>query len=123
MKETFNDLESAREFAETLYTNEKNYVEFLKKGDCIEVHWVEMKTYTTFDGKEFVDERWTTQAGELLLIQDLTPDHSKNIIRMMLRREREAQEYFENLAEILGNYVDSLEDVKAMEPDSSRILH
>ena len=123
MKKKFTDLESAREFAKTLRPNEENYVEFSKTDDGVEVRWVEIKTYIALDGMEFPDERWTTKEGEMLLIQDLTPDHAKNVIRMMLRQERNSREYLEYLAEILNNCAESIEDTKEVDPGSDHILH
>jgi rhamnose utilization protein RhaD (predicted bifunctional aldolase and dehydrogenase) len=123
MKKTFTDLVSAREFAKTLYPDEKNYVEFSTTDNCIEVRWIEIKTYIAFDGMEFPDELWTTKEGEMLLIQDLTSDHARNIIRMMLRQERNLREYFEHLAESLKNCAESVENSEELDPDSNHTLH
>lgn len=59
--------------------------------DVITVEWQEHKTYIAQDGKEFFDEIWTTNEGDMIQVQDLSPEHARNIIRMMLRNEREAK--------------------------------
>jgi hypothetical protein len=81
------------------------------------VGWVPKKQYTTHDGKEFTDEVWMTEHGELIVVQDLTPDHAKNIIRMVLRNE---QTRYRNL-EQLEAAIDSA--IVAADTDTPPVLH
>jgi hypothetical protein len=84
----FTDPDEAIEFVKLLQDN--NTVDVLKTVDgAFRINWVENKKYTTHDGKEFIDEVWTKEDGTMIACQDLELDHAKNIIRMILRQERE----------------------------------
>lgn len=48
------------------------------------------------DKQEPADETWITEAGERILVGDLTEDHAKNILRMILKDERQRRDFFEN---------------------------
>lgn len=79
------------------------------------VEWQEYKSYTSFaDGKEYPDELWRTEDGRLLLVQDIEPEHCRNILRMMLRQERLAEaklnNLFQSLVESLGVEEDEMSD-------------
>lgn len=65
------------------------------------VEWQEHKFYTSLDGKEYHDEVWRTKDDRLILVQDLTEDHCRNILRMILRQEREADDSGEQLRQQL----------------------
>lgn len=58
------------------------------------------KMYKAQDGKEYRDEAWLTADGRLIQIQDLTEEHAKNILRRVIRDQREAQRMVE--AAMLG---------------------
>jgi len=51
------------------------------------VQWQEHKTYISQDGKVFPEEIWFTEAGEMLQVQDISVEHCRNIIRMIIRNE------------------------------------
>lgn len=75
------------------------------------VQWLERKMYTAQDGKEYPDEVWMTIDGEMKLIQDLEPEHARNIIRMMLRNERErAQEFKDLFARVAAQIAEDLDE-------------
>ena len=99
MKKEFKDKASAEEFYQKL-RNENKY-EFdaylLPNGAGYGLQWIESKTYVSHDGKEYPDEAWLTEAGELILVQDLSEAHAKNIIRMMIRKDRAAYEMIADL--------------------------
>jgi hypothetical protein len=80
------------------------------------VGWVPKKQYTTHDGKEFTDEVWMTEHGELIVVQDLTPDHAKNIVRMILRNEQNNHRQMEHLQTILDSTI-------AADTDTPPVLH
>ena len=40
------------------------------------------------------DEIWTTEDGTKIPVANLSEDHAKNILRMILRSERERREFF-----------------------------
>lgn len=54
------------------------------------VKWQEHKTYVAVDGIEYPDEIWVTKDDQLLQIQDIEPEHCRNILRMILRNGRES---------------------------------
>lgn len=84
----FIDPDLAIEFVQSLQEN--NTVDVAKMADeTFKITWIENKKYTTYDGKEFVDEVWTKEDGTMIVCQDLELDHAKNIIRMILRQNRE----------------------------------
>lgn len=40
------------------------------------------------------DETWVTEDGTEILVGDLTEDHAKNILRMILKDQRKRNEFF-----------------------------
>ena len=90
-RQHFTTIEEAQTFVEGLYKENKWVIKASRGTDDLggyNVEWFEHKKYVAFDGKEYPDEVWTTEKGEMILIQDLTEAHAKNIIRMMLLNER-----------------------------------
>lgn len=80
--------EAAQEYMDQLIADDNT-------ADIIDLHtgiylvrWIKNKKFTTFDNKEFTDEVWTTEDGTMVLVQDLSPEHARNIIRMILRNSR-----------------------------------
>lgn len=85
---TFPKPEDALAFVKSI--QDKNYVTGVQNQDgSATVSWVPVKNYVAVDGKEYPDEAWITQKGEMFLIADLTEAHAKNILRMIIRRDRE----------------------------------
>lgn len=98
-------VEEVDEFIEPLATGEFVIdIKELPNKEGYSIEWQTHKTYTAFaDGKVYPDELWRTEDGRLLLVQDLEPEHCRNILRMILRKERETETLFANLLEsILG---------------------
>ena len=90
-KQHFTDLEEAEAFVEALYKEDKWVIKAMRGTDDqggYNVEWFEHKKYTAQDGKEYPDEVWMTEQGEMILIQDLSEAHVRNVCRMMLRNER-----------------------------------
>lgn len=107
MKVEVNTIEEASAIVDPLMAEKKWAIAVVQKEDGkFIIQWMEHKMYTALDGKEYRDEVWTTKEGDMKLIQDLEPEHAKNIIRMMLRQEREAKQHLDSLydrvAETLG---------------------
>ena len=107
MKVEVNTIEEASAIVDPLMSEKKWAIAVVQKEDGkFIIQWMEHKMYTALDGKEYRDEVWTTKEGDMKLIQDLEPEHAKNIIRMMLRQEREAKQHldslYERVAETLG---------------------
>jgi hypothetical protein len=84
----FTDPDEAMAFVKTLQEN--NCIDVVKTDDgTFRINWVENKMYTAIDGKEYVDEVWTKEDGTMIVCQDLELEHAKNIIRMIMRNDRE----------------------------------
>jgi hypothetical protein len=45
--------------------------------------------------------------GEVHLVQDLEPEHARNILRMILRQERESKDALNNLADHIAEAIES----------------
>lgn len=122
---TFEELES---FINPLMAEEKYVIDIQQLvDDTYVVNWMEHKTYTAQDGKEYPDEVWMTEDKRFLLVQDIEPEHCRNILRMILRQEREAKASLEMLTEHLvetlrqGGLVD--ENATSDEQETPRVLH
>lgn len=70
------------------------------------MQWIEQKFYTAQDGKDYRDEVWTTIEGEMKLVQDLEPEHARNVVRMILRNERERKAAMDALLERLADQIE-----------------
>jgi len=99
MKREFTDKVEAEKFFNDLRAEKKWEIDayILPEDKGYALQWIESKTYVAHDGKEYPDETWLTEAGDLMLVQDLTEAHAKNIIRMMVRKDRQAFELVQNL--------------------------
>lgn len=118
MKQEFATYEEMQAFVDTLLTEEKWVIDIRQqvKDGPFSLEWMEHKKYTTFDGVEYFDELWRTEDGTLHLIQDLSPEHARNCLRMIMRKEREYQESMDlirkNLADAIegGGFADIFGD-------------
>jgi len=122
MKKEIKSIEDTDAFVNELLAEEKYVIDIqelpLNAGWIVQ--WQEHKTYKAFDGKEFPDEVWLTEDNRLLQIQDIEPEHCRNILRMMLRKEREAKAAMENFTDHL---VDVLRNGGLMEGDMAETQH
>ena len=107
MKKEIKDNLEAQEFVNSLLQGEKYIVDVqeLKDDAGFLIQWQEHKTYISHDGKEFRDEIWLTEAGELFQIQDLSEAHCRNILRMFLRNDRETRARMDTLTDHLVEIV------------------
>jgi len=125
MKKTFINVDEAERFIKDLVSEEKYVINIQPTNDTIQLEWQEHKSYETLDGKTFPDEVWITQDNRMFLVQDLEPDHCRNILRMLLRQERMAREKMEDLAnhvsEIMAD-METLEDDTEVVP-ANTVLH
>jgi hypothetical protein len=106
---------------------EKQVVEVfeLPEGMGFEVQWIEHKSYTAQDGRTFPDEIWTTKEGEMKLVQDLEPEHLRNVLRMILRQERESRKSLEGILEqIVDEWSTKIDDEEEEpQPQPTHTLH
>lgn len=103
MKQEVKTLEELETLVRPILNSHKYVIEVQELPDTAgyKVQWQEHKTYTAQDGKVFPEEVWFNQAGEMLQIQDISPEHCRNILRMILRNERELNDSFKNLTDHL----------------------
>ena len=100
MKQVFKTQEEAEEFVNSLFAEEKYILDVyeLPVNSGYEVQWIERKNYTSFDGTVYPDEVWVTEDGDMKFIQDLEPEHARNIVRMMIREQRKEQLLMQRLS-------------------------
>lgn len=65
------------------------------------VQWEEQKYYVAQDGKSYPDEVWVTQEQEMIQIQDIEVEHLRNILRRVIRKEREYRKSVEDILDTL----------------------
>jgi hypothetical protein len=121
MRKELKTIEEAQSFVDALYKEEKYIIEVLQlAGDSgYAIQWQEHKSYTAYDGKVWPDEVWRTEDGRLLQIQDIDPEHCRNILRMMLRQEREAEARLKVLTDTLRSTMDAMKaDLQAGSEDT-----
>ena len=106
MKIVFNTIEEVRDMIDALDNSIKYIVDIqeLENDTGFEVNWQEEKMYTSIDGLVYPDEFWMTEAGDMLQIQDITPEHCRNILRMLIRNNR-------NIAESIEDFQSQITDV------------
>lgn len=105
MKKTFEagQRQLANDYIADLYAEGKWIIDWVTtESGTIEVQWIEQKTYVAHDGEVFPDEAWLTKDGELLLVQDLSAEHAKNVLRMIIRQDREKEKMVSDMFERIG---------------------
>lgn len=125
MKQDFKNKEELMVFAQPLIDEKRYVMSALPNEDgSFTLQWMEHKHYTAQDGKTFPDEVWTTKEGEMLLIQDLSPEHARNIIRLLLRNEREKQAMMEEILDkVMSEVQEDLDTEEIQEPVSENVGH
>lgn len=108
MKKIVSTYEELQAFTAPMLSNRNVCIDVRQLPEGYEIQWIELKQYTTHDGLQQLDEVWSTQDGTLHLIQDLSDDHCRNIVRMMLRQEREHVEALRNAMQDLGSRLEEV---------------
>jgi hypothetical protein len=127
MKESFQTLEAAEDFLKARVEEQKYVVSMraLPTGE-FQVEWQEHKNYVAFDGQTFPDEVWITEDQRMILVQDLEPEHARNVLRMILRQEREVRDRMEQLMTHIIEAADEMLNDSLDEDDSppdGQVLH
>jgi hypothetical protein len=125
----FTDPEEANAFIESLKAN--NTIDVLQQVDgSFRINWIENKLVKTPDGNEQIDEVWMKADGTLIVVQDLEPEHAKNIIRMILRNERERRAMESQMMEAFAEAfketmaIDGVDELGvSTAEDTPRVLH
>lgn len=90
------------------------------------IEWELHKTYVAFaDGKEYLDEVWRTEDGRVLQIQDIEPEHCRNILRMIIRQNRELLDKIDNIFESVITGDDQLDGptIEIESANTKKYLH
>ena len=103
MQKEFDSYIDAEEFVRKLFAEDKWAIaaQPTGEGEKCSVHWIERKTYVSHTGETHSDEVWVTIDNKMILVQDLEAEHARNIVRMMLRQEREAKARLAVLADLV----------------------
>lgn len=91
MKKLVTTFDEVQEILDTL-PGDKAYaidVYELDKYAGFVVNYQEQKMVVATDGSEYPDEFWMTKENNMLQVQDIPLAHLQNILRMILRKERE----------------------------------
>lgn len=124
-RKEFTDYNEVEKFVNSLVDEKKWAIDLRQntKTGAYLVCWIEHKTYTAHDGKVYHDEVWTNEAGNLTCVQDLDPEHAKNILRMLLRNEREQRAIVQAaLEQIAATEIDPQDD-DVVESAGTHTLH
>lgn len=119
-------IEEAQEFFDSLFKENKFLinVQKLPAGEGYECQWIEQKSYTAVDGKVFPDEVWITQEGDMKLVQELDPEHCRNILRLILRQERKLiEKAADELCNTMFGDLDSDQSDTSVETKCNHTLH
>jgi len=126
MKKEFSSFEEMESFAGPLLDEGCWYVVILELKDKngYSVEWHPKKFYTAQDGKTYDDEVWITESGEMKFVQDLEPEHVRNILRRILRKEREFRKSLNQLIGALAEEESMMpDDIMDIPEPQSRTLH
>ena len=104
-KQTFNTVEELKDFIKGLDNNIKYVFDVVEKDQCFELRWEPQKYYTAADGKTYPDEVWETKEGQLYQIQDMSEEHVKNCLRMIIRNNREKVEMLKTLLQHIEEHI------------------
>ncbi len=121
----FTDPDAAIRFVKELQEN--NTVDISKLADgTFRITWLENKQYISIDNKEYTDEVWTKEDGTMIACQDLDHEHAKNIIRMILRQDRESRAAEAQMYNLFQSTLDAIPGVDYSGEDGlveQRVLH
>ncbi len=103
MKKEFSNYDDLAVFAQALVDEKKWAIATmeLENGAGYAIQWIEHKYFKTHDDKEFPDEIWTTKEGQMMCVQDLEPEHARNVLRMLLRQDREKSAMMQQIMETI----------------------
>ena len=130
----FTDPDEAMEFCRTLQAD--NCIKVSQQaGGVFRVNWIANKMQKLASGEEVIDEVWTKEDGTMIVCQDLELEHAKNIIRMILRNEREQRRVQQEMMEALQQAIGQISDAQnsddedgqgwsvVTDPEINRVLH
>lgn len=124
-KQTFNTVEELKDFIKGLDGNIKYVFDVVEKDQAFELRWEQQKYYTAADGQSYPDEVWETKEGQLYQIQDMSEEHVKNCLRMIIRNHREKVEMLKTLLQHIEEHIpDDHDDQNSdVEAQTKPMLH
>jgi hypothetical protein len=128
MKTEFSSYIDMQNFVDAIDKTNKSFVITTFDGKYF-VHILDTKTYTAHDGKVYPDEIWVTVDGEAVFIQDLEPEHARNVIRRIIRENEKIAEKLDSIdqeileALIAAPRVDDSEETDLEDFGEMRVIH
>lgn len=107
---SFEKPEDAIQYAKEKHDEGMVALAFQKPDGTAIVNWAEQGTYIAQDGKSYPDEMWVTLSGDIMNISDMSEEHAKNALRLMLRQEREKNDALDKLTGTLAGILDGEDD-------------
>jgi hypothetical protein len=119
--DTYEELES---FVNPLVAEKKWCIDVRQNTNTgkYSANWIEHKFYDA-DGQQVPDEIWTTRVGEMICVQDMSEKHVRDVLRMILRAEREQRLMLDALAKQIASGLDEAEGVTPTLHTPSTTLH
>lgn len=120
-KKIFKTVVELKNFINDFSESEKYIfdIQELKDNQGFLLQWQVQKYYTDFHGVVRPEEGWITADGDFLQIQDISEEHLKNILRMIIRTNREYAAKFEK--EMYDEYQELLNSNDLDDQDSITI--
>ena len=92
--------------------------------ELYEIRWIKNKKYKTYDNKVETDEVWSTENGTLIAIQDLSGEHARNVLRMLIKNSCLQQEKLYEALQHMSESVLNTEGIMGTDDeDETRVLH
>lgn len=117
MKTEITGSDAVKAFIEPLMQENKWAITVFHNGsEHYTVQWIEHKMYKDASGKEYRDEVFTETNGDMILVQDLDLDRAKDILRRILKQQREDRLLQEQIYSLAENLIaENHEDDEMME--------
>lgn len=109
MKKTFDTEDEANQFVDDLTAESKYAISAVAdKDNKFTINWIEHKEYISYEGQQLLDEVWVKADGSIMLVQDIELDHAREIIRMLLRQQRQLRESIQTVSadDLLATLID-----------------
>lgn len=104
----FLSMDGIQDFIEDLHQSGHTVDLYKMDSGVYRVSWVEPKTYVSHTGDTHEDEVWMTEDGRMIHVQDLEPEHARNIVRMMIRNSKAAIQAQHNAMEAVAKAISQL---------------
>jgi hypothetical protein len=120
-KKEFTEYDELRKFVEPLIAEQKWAID-VRQNTTTGIYmalWIEHKSVEREGGTKEPDEIWTTRTGDMICVQDMSETHVRDVLRMLLRNEREQRAMIDNLAQQMAAQVEAEETVPVAMPTNT----